>query len=468
METADEATQGRSLQNTVLLMVLLNAFSTPLMLSAANVALPAIAGDMGLEAVALSWIPTAYLMASAMFVLIFGRLADQYGRKRLFLLGTGAVIITSVMAALAVNPGMLLGARFLQGVSAAMLYATQIAIVSSVFPPDQRGRVLGLVVSAVYAGLASGPLLGGYVVDTLGWRFSFLLQVPLALVVLCIGLFRVDLESATIDAPFDITGAFAYAGTLLLFCLGVTRLPAPDSYPLLAASVAAGAFFFRHARRAANPLWDVRLFFANRVFTLSCAASLVIYTATYANVVLVSLYLQYLKGMTASTAGLVMMVQPLSMALLSPLMGRLSDRIEPRLLASLGMAVTAFGLGVLASLGADSPLAGIVLALALTGAGFALFSSPNANAIMGSVAPRHYGSASGALATTRILGQLSSMVLVTLVLALVMGNIPIEAGNYPLLEQAIRLSFGLAAAVCVPGIILSLRRGRLHGTQPGG
>lgn len=463
MTTTDSPENSPALQRAVLLMVLLNAFTTPLMLSATNVALPAIADDLQLDAVTLSWIPMAYLMASAMFVLIFGRIADSAGRKKVFLWGTGAVIISSVLAALSLNGGMLLGARFLQGISAAMLYATQMAIVTSVFPTAQRGRMIGLVVSCVYIGLATGPLLGGLVIDTLGWRYSFLLQVPLALVVLFTGLLRVKGEwRAARHSPFDVRGALLYSTTILLLCLGVSQLPAWQGGALLLASAALLSGFLHHARRAAHPIWDVRLFFSNRTFTFSCGASLIMYSATYANVVLMSLYLQYLRDLSAFQAGMLIMVQPISMAILSPQMGRWSDHIEPRRLASAGMAVTAAGLVALAMLGPDSHLGMIIAALLLTGAGFSLFSSPNVNAIMGSVGRDHAGSASAAVATTRLLGQLNSMVLVALMLTLIMGATEVGPNTLPLLDQAITWSFLLAAGLCLPGIILSLARGTLH------
>ncbi len=444
-------------------MVLLNSFSTSLMLSAANVALPAIAEDLGLGAVALSWVPMAYLMASAMFVLVFSRLSDSYGRKRFFMIGTAAVIVSSCLAAASFNGGMLLSARFLQGVSASMLYATQMAIVSSVFPANRRGRAIGIVAAVIYIGLASGPLLGGYVIDRAGWRPAFLLQVPLAIVVLLLGRFRVSAEwKGVAVSRFDLRGALLYACSILFICLGVSRLPETIGFLGVVAGVAAMLVFLGHARRAEEPIWDVRLFFSNRVFTLSCAASLIMYSTTYANVMLLSLYLQYIKGMTATAAGLLLMTQPAIMAVLSPIMGRLSDRIEPRLLASSGMAITAAGLLMLAMLDGNSSTQYIVLALLMTGAGFSLFSSPNANAIMGSVEARHYGSASGAVATTRLLGQLSSIVLVTLAMTLIMGAAPLTPENYPLLQSAIQLSLGIAAALCLPGIVLSLVRGRVH------
>lgn len=452
------------LQRAVLLMVLLNAFTTPLMLSATNVALPAIAEDLQLDAVLLSWIPMAYLMASAMFVLIFGRIADSAGRKRIFLLGTAAVIVSSSLAALSTSGGMLVAGRFLQGISAAMLYATQMAIVTSVFPASQRGRMIGLVVSSVYVGLSAGPLIGGLVIDTLGWRFSFLLQVPLAIIVLLTGLFRVHEEwRASEPAAFDPRGAVLYSSTILLLCLGVSQLPAWQGGLLLLGSALLLTVFLRHARRAPNPIWDVRLFFSNRTFTFSCGASLIMYSATYANVVLMSLYLQYLRDLSAFQAGMLVMVQPVSMALLSPWVGRWSDSVEPRRLASVGMAVTAAGLVGLALLDESSSMASIIAALLLTGAGFSLFSSPNVNAIMGSVGQPHAGSASAAVATTRLLGQLNSMVLVALMLTLLMGATEVTEQTLPRLDLAITGTFLIAAALCLPGIILSLARGRLHG-----
>lgn len=447
----------------VLVMVLLNAFTTPLMLSATNVALPAIADDLGLSATQLSWVPMAYLMAAAMSVLIFGRLADNFGRKRIFLLGTLAVILSSVMAATSTDGEMLLLARFTQGVSAAMLYATQIAILTSVFPANQRGRVIGLVVSAIYIGLASGPLVGGYVIDTVGWRFSFLLQVPLALPVLYIGMVRIKQEwSAESRSRFDVRGAVSYSLAILMLCLAVTRIPGAESMALLLVGILAGLWFLHHSRTCADPIWDVRLFFSNRVFTFSCGASLIMYSATYAIVVLLSLYLQYLKGLSATSAGLLIMIQPLTMALLSPFIGRLSDRVEPRVLASAGMLLTASGLGLLAALTGNSSYTSLVAALLLTGAGFSLFSSPNVNAMMSAVPQEHYGSASGAVATTRLLGQLNSMVLVALALNLTMGGVLIDEHSLPQLEQGITLSFTIAALICLPGLLLSLGRGRIH------
>ncbi len=455
--------QQISLQRAALAMVLLNAFTTPLMLSAANVALPAIAMDLKLDAVMLSWVPMAYLMASAMFVLVFGRLADMYGRKRIFLIGTTSVIATSLLAAFSMNGELLIAARFLQGMSAAMLYATQVAIVSSIFPPEKRGHAIGLTVSTIYLGLTGGPVIGGYLIDAFGWRASFVFHIPLAVVVLLIGLLKVPGEwSAEERGSFDLNGAVIYGLAIVLLCVGVSTLPNTASFVCIATGLLGIWVFFKIARRTTHPIFDVSLFFTNRVFTLSCLASYIIYAAVFANVVLVSLYLQYLKGVSASTAGIIMMAQPLTMAIFSPFAGRLSDHIEPRVIASIGMAMTALGLIMLAMLNSTSAMAYLLTALIITGLGFSLFSSPNANAIMGSVEKHYYGSATGSLATMRILGQMSSMVIVTLVFALIIGHVEIEPSNYSNLEQAIKISFAIAAVLCVPGFVFSMVRGRMH------
>tara|TARA_B110000027_G_scaffold115379_1_gene125533 strand:- start:11 stop:712 length:702 start_codon:yes stop_codon:yes gene_type:complete len=223
--------------------------------------------------------------------------------------------------------------------------------------------------------------------------------------------------------------------------------------------------FFRQARSSDHPLLDVKLFFTNRTFTFSSLASLIMYSATFMNVVLLSLYLQYLKGLSPSAAGLIMMIQPLTMAVFSPLMGKLSDSIEPRILSSAGMFVTAMGLVLLGMLNSNSQTSNIAIALVVTGLGFSLFSSPNVNAIMSSVSRKHLGAAAAAVSTTRILGQLFSMVLITLIMALTFGATQIEPANYFELEKTIRFSFYLAAGLCVPGLFLSAVRGTIHSRQ---
>ena len=341
-----------------------------------------------------------------------------------------------------------------------MLYATQVAIISSVFPPAKRGYVIGLTVSAIYFGLTTGPLIGGYIVDLYGWRASFVVHIPLALIALTIGVLYVKDEwSSDERGSFDLFGAILYMLSILIICLGVSYLPSSLSFILILFSFFGFIFFFLFEHKHKHPIFDTTLFFTNRVFTFSCLASLIIYTATFANVVQVSLYLQYLKELSATSAGLIMMCQPMTMAIFSPIAGRLSDKFEPKYLSTIGMGITCCGLIMLSNLKIESELNYLLLSLFITGLGFGLFSPPNVNAIMGSVEKKFYGSATGAMATMRIIGQMSSMVLVTLIFALIIGSVKINQENYMALENAIRIIFTIAAILCIPGLYFSMARG---------
>ena len=455
--------ENTATQRTALLAVCLSAFIGPLMLSAVNVAIPAIARGLHVDAILMSWVPTAYLLTSAVLLLPFGKIADIYGRKKVFLTGMSIVTIASVCASTSPSIGILIAWRVLQGIGASMLFSTGVAILSSVFPREKRGAAIGMSVSSVYFGLTCGPLVGGWATQHFSWRAAFLVHVPLAVAVIAFVAWRLRQEWRDERAKgFDLPGAMIYAVAIVALMYGFSILPSHSSAALILFGLAGIAAFVRFESRIENPIFDTRLFLNNRVFTFSCLASLVVYSSTFANSYLMSLYLQYLQGMTPRTAGMIMMSQPLIMALCSPFAGRLSDRAEPRFIASLGITVIALGLGLLSTLSAGTPVPVIVGYLFTVGLGVSLFSSPNVNAIMGSVAKEHLGTASGASGTMRVLGQMFSMAIVTVVFAFAMGRVHIDANHLPQLLHSIRMSFLVAACVCGSAILLSLSRGTLH------
>ena len=455
--------ENRTTQRSALLAVCLSAFIGPLMLSAVNVAIPAIAHGLHVDAIIMSWVPTAYLLTSAVLLLPFGKIADLYGRKKVFLTGMCIVTVASVLASTSQSIGALIAWRVLQGIGASMLFSTGVAILSSVFPREKRGAAIGMSVSSVYFGLTCGPLVGGWATQHFSWRAAFLVHVPLAAAVIAFVAYRLRPEWKDDSAKrFDAAGALIYAAAIISLMYGFSILPSQTGAALILIGVFGIAVFVRFESRIEFPIFDTRLFLSNRVFTFSCLASLVVYSSTFANSYLMSLYLQYLQGMTPRTAGMIMMSQPLIMALCSPFAGRLSDRAEPRLVASMGIAVIALGLGLLATLTPETSVPVIVGYLFTVGLGVSLFSSPNVNAIMGSVAKEHLGTASGASATMRVLGQMFSMAVVTVVFALAMGRVHIDAQHLPQLLHSIRVSFLVAACICSSAILLSLSRGKLH------
>lgn len=446
-----------------LIAATLTSFLTPFMGSAVNIALPTIGKQFDLDAILLSWVTLSFSLAAAVFLVPFGKLADIYGRKRIFALGTLLFTFSTLLVGLAQSVAMLLAFRVTQGIGSAMIFGTGVAILTSVYPPGERGRILGLNVTAVYLGLSLGPSLGGLLTEQLGWRSVFLATVPIGLAAIAYVAWGLKGEWAEARGEsFDLAGSAIYSVALVTIMLGFSRLPKLLGGGLILGGLAGIGLFAAWEMRTRNPVLDVGLFSRNRVFAFSNLAALINYSATAAVGFLLSLYLQYIKGLTPQQAGFVLIAQPVMQALFSPLAGRLSDRVEPRVVASTGMAISAIGLFLLVWVGNTTPLAWIVFCLMLLGFGFALFSSPNMNAIMGSVERRLYGVASGMLGTMRLVGQTFSLGVAALLFALYIGNVKIEPQYYPQFLASVKTAFAILTVLCVGGIFASLTRGKLR------
>jgi EmrB/QacA subfamily drug resistance transporter len=451
------------------LIVSASSFLTPFMGSALNLAVPAIGREFGAPVVALNWAVGAYLVAAAALLLPLGRLADLVGRRRVFLAGLVLHAGATLACGAAPSIGALIALRALQGGAAAMGFATGMAILTAGTPRGRRGHVLGLNTAAVYAGLSLGPVLGGLLTGQFGWRSIFLLTgaAGAALALAAVIVLRGESRAAA-GERFDGAGAVLYATgvALLLAGLSTAGTTTVGGYLLALGAVGLVAFVAAQAR-ARDPLLRLALF-TDPAFTFSNLAALLHYAATFAVGFLLSLYLQSVRGLDVRTAGLVLLAQPVLMALLSPLAGRLSDRVEPRLVASAGMLLTGTALALFALLGPGTPLVLVLVGLALLGTGFGLFSSPNSNAVMSAVDPPDLGVAAATLGTMRCLGQAGSLALVGLLLALFVGRASMAAAGVPQLLAAVRVSFAVMAVLCAAGVPASLARGRIHGVALGG
>lgn len=450
-------------RRAALIVACLSSFLTPFMGTAVNIALPAIGREFGMSAVALGWVATAYLLASAVCLLPTGRLSDLYGRNRILRIGLAVNVVASALLIFVRSGEALLALRALQGFGGQMIFCTNMAILISVYPPEQRGRALGLNVAAVYLGLSMGPPVGGLLTHHLGWRSIFAFTLVLSLVALAVSIWKLAGEWAEAKGErFDATGAGLYA-------LAVAALVYGGHFPhevagiasLIAGSVSA-VCFVRWEWRRPQPLIDLRLFTRNTIFAFSNLAALIHYAATFAVGFLLSLYLQQIRGLTPEQAGLVLLAQAGMMALFSPLAGWLSDRIEPRIVASAGMVLTATGLGALSFLTERTPLPLLIADLMWMGLGYALFSSPNTNAVMSSVERPMYGVASAVLSIMRQLGMVLSMALVGLCLAVFMGRAQLQPELHPQFMRSLHIAFPVFAGLCGVGLIASLARGNVR------
>lgn len=458
--TRMDRTPGRQ---AALLVTTVGAFITPFMGSSITIGLPAIGDELAMDAILLGWVATAFLLAAAMFLVPLGRIADIYGRKRIFTYGMITYTAASALSAISTSGTMLISFRILQGIGGAMVFSTAIAILISVFPPEERGRVLGINVAAVYAGLSVGPFVGGLLTQYLGWRSIFWVNVPLGLLVIALVFWKLKGEWAEAKGEkFDIVGSIIYSLMLIAIMYGFTMLPELSGAGLILAGGLGIVAFVKWETKVKSPVLDIRLFRNNTVFALSNLAALINYSATFAVSFLLSLYLQYIKGLSPQNAGLVLVAAPVMQAIFSPLAGRLSDKIEPRIVASAGMGLTAIGLVFFIFLDQTTSLWFIIAGLIILGFGFALFSSPNTNAVMSSVEKRFYGVASATLSTMRSIGMTFSMGMVMLIFAIYLGRVQITPEYYPQFLSSLNTAFIIFAALCFGSIFASLARGKVR------
>ncbi len=450
-------------EKTVLLIVTATSFVTPFMASSLNIAIPSIGREFSVSPTVLSWVATAYILATATCLLPAGRIADIKGRSRIYTAGIFLFSTATLLCGVASSAAWLIFLRMIQGIGAAFIFSTGMAILAAAYPPERRGRALGYSTASTYVGLSAGPVLGGLISFHYGWRIIFGLSAFLGFLVFFVAYRFLQREECAGDERFDTVGCWLYMTGLVSSLYGFSFL-LEGWVPrlMLLAGIVLLIVFFRVETRQTHPLLDIRLFTDNVTFAFSNLAAMINYSATFAIGFLASLHLQVVMEMDARAAGLVMLSQPALMAVFSPFAGRLSDRIEPRIVASAGMAMTTIGLFFFIFVTRTTTLPVLVLELALIGLGFAFFSSPNNNAIMGSVGKEKYGTAASSLATMRMVGQAVSMSIVALIMAMNGGRQAIGADSVAMLLASTRNVLIVFTVLSMAGIYFSLKRGRIR------
>lgn len=458
----EKRTQGR--EKAALLVVMATSFITPFSGSAINLALPTIGTELNGSALLLSWVVTSFLLASAAFLLPLGRLADIAGRRKIYLGGIILFALSSFFCSLAQSISWLITFRALNGFASAMIFGTGMAILTSLYPPHKRGKALGWNVFSTYTGLSLGPVLGGFLNHYLGWRSIFIFISVVAAAAAVITAWKLVGEwVGAAGERFDWAGSFLYVLGLSAFLYGMsTIVSSPGSKYISLAGALLIAVFCLFELKQSFPVIQLKIFANNISFSFSNLAAMINYSATFSISFIMSLYLQIVLGFNSSAAGLILLSQPIIMAIFSPLAGILSDRVEPRIVASTGMALNSLGLFFFIFLTRNTPLYLIIINFFIIGLGFALFSSPNNNAIMSSVEKRYYGIASSVLGTMRLVGQALSMAIVTLIISIFIGNVKLTPASASMFIQSSHVAFIVFTILGIIGIFASLARGDIH------
>ena len=428
----------------------------PLMGAAVNVALPKISDQFSLNAVEMSWVTMAYLLASAVFLVPLGKIGDMWGRKKMFLYGNIFFTIATFMCAISFSGSFLIVSRLLQGIGSAMMFSTSMAIVISAFPPQERGKVIGLNVSAVYVGLSAAPIVGGILTQTFGWSSLFYINAAASLILSLVIMFKIKAEWIEAkNEKFDWLGTLIYMPSMTALMYGFSKLPTTPAIFFTIAGIIGIIIFVLVEIKNPFPVLNMKLFFENKIFASSNLSAFINYAATFAVSFVLSLYLQYAKHLTPKEAGLILITQPILMALIAILSGRLSDKINPRWLASSGMAISVIGLTMLIFLEQNTSQTFIITALAILGLGFGLFSSPNTNMVMSSVEKKFLGVASATVSTMRTTGMMFSMAIASLSVHIFVGEQKINDSNIESFIHSSKIIFIVFTILCLVGVFSS-------------
>jgi len=382
----------------------IGTFVSALNASMMNLAVPFIGAHFQARMPLAEWVIMAYLLAISTLLLVFGRLGDTYGFRKIYLVGTAIFTVGSVLCGFAPSIYYLVAFRILQGLGAAMVMAIGPAILTAAFPPQERGKALGFLGVFVASALAAGPTLGGLLLKYAGWEFIFFINGPLGLLIM-VWTWLVLAPTPRSPQRFDLPGAvtlFLALGALLL-ALSHGEEWGWSSGPIRALLLTAALFFPLFVWRELTcpaPMMELRLF-KNRLFSAATTSAVCNFIVQYMVVFMLPFYFKEVLRLDAARAGVLLSSFPLVILVVAPLSGTLSDRIGSRGLSSLGMAASAVSLALLSRLTPESAWPEIVWPLVLLGLGNGIFQSPNSSALMGSVPRTHLGVAGGMLATAR-------------------------------------------------------------------
>lgn len=443
-------------KNLLLLICTVLSFFTVFAVNAVTIVIPSIASEYGMSNIIQNWVTIIFLLVVAVLSVPAGQISAKFGLKKVTNISIVLFIIISVVNVLVTTQEQFLACRFILGISLAFINVTSMAMIVSAFPPEERGKALGINITGVYVGLSLSPVLGGILNYNLGWRSVVLFGVPFLFVILALLLTKIDEEWISFKGiPLDIKGSLTYAIGMVLFMYGFTILNTQLGIVLTILGILILIIFGLIELRREYPVFNIN-FFKNHKFLSANFASLCAYLATYAVTTILNYHLQYIKGFDSQTAGLILLVAPLCQVVLAPIAGRLSDKYVPQILAAIGMALGTISLFLFSSLNGQTPLEFLILSMIIYGIGFGLFSPPNTNVIMGSVPPKDTSVASAAVATMRTVGQAMSMGILTLVFAFVMGNVPIIEQYYPLLISSCQITCLICVVLCIASVFASL------------
>jgi len=449
------------------LSMLLSSLGT----SSANVALPTLAQAFSASIQDVQWVVLAYLLVITALIVGAGRLGDLAGRRRLLLGGILLFTMASILCAFAPTLGLLVAARAVQGLGAAMMMALTVALVGDTVPKAGTGSAMGLLGTMSAAGTALGPSLGGILIQASGWQAVFLINIPLGILTFLLARRHLPEDRVRRDAPwaaFDAPGTLLLAMTLGAYALAMTT--GRGSFGLLnmallaTAAFGAGLFMFTEARTA-SPLIQLAVL-REPALRAGLITSALVATVMMATLVVGPFYLSGALGLGPAAAGMVLAAGPLVAAIAGTPAGRLVDRFGARRMAIAGLNCTGLGTGILSLLPETSGIPGYVAAIAVVTAGYALFQTANNTAVMADLRPDQRGVISGLLSLSRNLGLITGASAMGAVFAAAVAASDITAAGPGAVAGAMRITFMVAALLIILALAVAVSSPAVSARRP--
>ncbi|MDR0767108.1 MAG: MFS transporter [Methanosarcinales archaeon] len=454
--------EGSQLKSTlsdkkyILLITSLSYFLCAFSVSVISIALRHIGDDFEISAVAQTWIATIFFLSIAIFSLPFGKIAGKFGLKRTFYLGLMTLAVASFGSFISPSVEFLIAFRALQGLGVAILNVSTLAILVESMPLSERGKGIGIITAAAYVGLVASEVIGGFLTHNFGWRSIFLVVIPFLMLTAVITYLKVPNEWKFMEgSKFDYIGAAIFAAAISLFIYGLTVLNTLTGGILVIISIVLFALFGIWELKVKDPMYPVKIL-KNKGFTFASIAAILCSFATFAVLFIVTYHLQIVKGMPTDQTGVITMLLPISMAVSTVIAGHLSDKFNPRIIASSGLGIIFIALVILSVLDKTTPLFVIITAIILQGVGYGMFVSPNTNIVVSALSSKLAPIATATVSTTRVIGEALSLGMLTLVFAIFMGSLHLIPENSAELILSSQVFTILAGIICVLAIVFSL------------
>lgn len=444
------------IEKYMILITFISSFFTVFVLNGLMLGVPTIGAEFGMNNFYQNWILNIYTLIVTMLTIPAGQIAGKYGFKRTLSISNSLFLIGLIGSVIAISTETFLLSRIIQGIGIAFVNVCEIAIISLAISKENRGRALGIVVTGVYLGTSASPVICGFLVQNLGWRSIF--YVSIIFIAICVILLRWKItpewktnEHDTIDK----IGSLLWMVSITLVIYGFSTLITDLGKIFVVVGLILMAVYIMYELKQDSPVFDVNLF-RTKSFTSYNLSGMFGYFAVMVFSTLINYYFQYVKGFDPQLTGLILIVSPVIMSITAPNAGKLSDRIHPQKIATVGMIIATSAMIILSFLNKDTPLIIVIIAMALQALGMGLFSSPNMNAIMSSVDEKDAAFASAGQLATRAIGQAMSVGLLTLIFSWIMGSLIFSTEYADLIVSASHIIFMISAIACVASIITSV------------